>query len=105
VELDVIDRGGRMKVTFFNQAWRARQMVVGSLAVFFGPVSSFRGTVQMVNPTVEVLRGPDEPDTVPSPVAGDADGDGAAGGRIYPVYPLTEKGSLTSARIGRRPAE
>jgi ATP-dependent DNA helicase RecG len=105
VELDVIDRGGRMKVTFFNQAWRARQMVVGSLAVFFGPVSSFRGTVQMVNPTVEVLRGPDEPDTVPSPVAGDADGDGAAGGRIYPVYPLTEKGSLTSARIGRMVGE
>jgi ATP-dependent DNA helicase RecG len=99
VELDVVDRGGRMKITFFNQAWRARQMTVGSLAVFFGPVSSFRGAVQMVNPTVEVLRGPDEPDAAPSPE--DGNGDGAAAGRIYPVYPLTEKGSLTSARIGR----
>ena len=101
VELDVVDRGGRMKVTFFNQAWRARQMAVGSLAVFFGPVSSFRGAVQMVNPTVEVLQGPDEPDAAPTAGAGDGDGDGAAVGRIYPVYPLTEKGSLTSARIGR----
>jgi ATP-dependent DNA helicase RecG len=99
VELDVVDRGGRMKITFFNQAWRARHMTVGSLAVFFGPVSSFRGAVQMVNPTVEVLRGPDEPDAAPSPE--DGNGDGAAAGRIYPVYPLTEKGSLTSARIGR----
>jgi ATP-dependent DNA helicase RecG len=101
VELDVVDRGGRMKVTFFNQAWRARQLAVGSLAVFFGPVSSFRGAVQMVNPTVEVLRGADEPDASPSPGNGDGDGDGAAVGRIYPVYPLTEKASLTSARIGR----
>ena len=105
VELDVVDRGGRMKVTFFNQAWRARQMAVGSLAVFFGPVSSFRGAVQMVNPTVEVLQGPDEPDAAPSSGGrdrgGDGHGDGAAVGRIYSVYPLTEKGSLTSARIGR----
>ena len=46
----------------------------------------------MVNPTVEVLRGADESAT------GD---DGPSPGRIYPVYPLTEKASLTSARIGR----
>jgi ATP-dependent DNA helicase RecG len=92
VELEVVDGGGRMKVTFFNQAWRARQLPVGTLALFFGPVSSFRGAVQIVNPTVEVLRGADE---------SVADEDGPSSGRIYPVYPLTEKASLTSARIGR----
>jgi len=92
VELEVADGGGKLKVTFFNQAWRARQLPVGTLVLCFGPVSSFRGAVQMVNPTVEVLRGADEPVT--------AD-DGPSAGRIYPVYPLTEKASLTSARIGR----
>jgi ATP-dependent DNA helicase RecG len=46
----------------------------------------------MVNPTAEVLRGADES------VTGD---DGPSSGRIYPVYPLTEKAALTSARIGR----
>ena len=60
VELEVADAGGRLKVTFFNQAWRARQLPVGTLALFFGPVTSFRGALQMVNPTVEVLRGADE---------------------------------------------
>jgi len=103
VELDVVDRGGRMKVTFFNQAWRARQMTVGSLAVFFGSVTSFRGAVQMVNPTVEVLQRPD--DIEADPASGDGRGgevgEGASAGRIYSVYPMTEKGSLTSARIGR----
>jgi ATP-dependent DNA helicase RecG len=92
VELEVVDGGGRLKVTFFNQAWRARQLPVGTLGLFFGPVSSFRGALQMVNPTAEVLRGADEPAT--------AD-DGPTTGRIYPVYPLTEKASLTSAQIGR----
>ena len=92
VQLDIVDDGGRMRVVFFNQAWRARQLATGTLALFFGPVSSFRGELQMVSPTVEVLRGADEsasPD------------DGPSSGRIYPVYPLTEKASLTSARIGR----
>ncbi|HEY4928398.1 MAG TPA: ATP-dependent DNA helicase RecG [Acidimicrobiales bacterium] len=92
VELEVVDSGGRIKVTFFNQSWRARQLTVGTLALFFGPVTSYRGALQMVNPTAEVLRGADESTT--------AD-DGPSSGRIYPVYPLTEKAALTSARIGR----
>ncbi len=92
VQLDIVDDGGRMRVVFFNQAWRSRQLPTGTLALFFGPVTSFRGDLQMANPTVEVLRGADESAT--------AD-DGPSGGRIYPVYPLTEKASLTSARIGR----
>ena len=92
VELEVVDSGGRIKVTFFNQTWRARQLPVGTLALFFGPVTSFRGALQMVNPTAEVLRASDESAT---------DDDGPSSGRIYPVYPLTEKASLTSARIGR----
>ena len=46
----------------------------------------------MVNPTVEVLRGSDEAAT---------EDDGPSTGRIYPVYPLSDKADLTSARIGR----
>ncbi len=60
--------------------------------LLFGPVSSFRDALQMVNPTAEVLRGADESAT---------DDDGPSSGRIYPVYPLTDKAALTSARIGR----
>jgi ATP-dependent DNA helicase RecG len=94
VQLEIADRGGRgrMKVVFFNQTWRAKQLPVGTVALFFGPVTSFRDALQMVSPTVEVLRGADEGD--------DEDG-GPASGRVYPVYPLTERAGLTSARIGR----
>jgi ATP-dependent DNA helicase RecG len=105
VELEVADGDGRtrgrVKVVFFNQTWRAKQLPVGTLALFFGPVTSFRGALQMVSPTVEVLRGADEADEA-GEGAGDGAGDvGPASGRIYPVYPLTERAGLTSARIGR----
>jgi len=92
VQLDVADGGGRLRVVFFNQSWRAKQLRVGTSALFFGPVTSYREELQMANPTVEVLRGADE-------VAGDDEG--PASGRVYPVYPLTEKASLTSVRVGR----
>ena len=96
VQLEVADRGGSLTVVFFNQTWRAKQLPVGTLALFFGPVTLYRDRLQMASPTVEVLRGADEG-------AGDGDGgDGAPStGRIYPVYPLTDKARLTSARIGR----
>src|SRR5271156_5076517 len=36
VELEVNDGTGTLKVTFFNQAWRARQLPAGAEALFFG---------------------------------------------------------------------
>lgn len=112
VELDVVDgstgsgglcgpgeaRGARhgLKVVFFNQAWRAKQLPVGTLALFYGSIGSFRDSRQMVNPTVEVLRaGEDTADSEAVPSAG----------RIFSVYPLTEKADLTSNRISRHVAE
>jgi ATP-dependent DNA helicase RecG len=92
VQVELADAGGRIAVVFFNQSWRARQLPVGALVLAFGPVSSYRDRLQMVNPTVEVLRGSDE---------GTPADDGPSSGRIYPVYPLSEKAGLTSARIGR----
>ena len=92
VQVELTDGDGRIAAVFFNQPWRARQLAVGTLVLAFGPVSSYRDRLQMVNPTVEVLRGADEGAT------GD---DGPSSGRIYPVYPLSDRAALTSARIGR----
>ena len=36
VEIDVFDGSGYLKCTFFNQAWRAKQLKEGTEAVFFG---------------------------------------------------------------------
>ena len=41
---------------FFNQAWRAKQLAVGTLAMFYGTVGSYRGVLQLSSPTAEVLR-------------------------------------------------
>ncbi|HUC37526.1 MAG TPA: OB-fold nucleic acid binding domain-containing protein, partial [Acidimicrobiales bacterium] len=36
VELDVDDGTGKLRVVFFNQAWRAKQLPAGTEALFFG---------------------------------------------------------------------
>ncbi|HXA30857.1 MAG TPA: ATP-dependent DNA helicase RecG, partial [Acidimicrobiales bacterium] len=108
VELDVNDGTGGSKVVFFNQTWRAKQLPVGTLALFFGKLGTYRDSRQMVNPTVEVVRAAGGVDDDGDPDAGSgADGgaDGGATGRIYPVYPLSEKAELTSIRITRFVAE
>ncbi len=88
----IADDSGRLEVVFFNQAWRAKQLPVGTLAMFYGKVGSYRGTLQLSSPTAEVLR-----------AAGDEvePGEEERTGRVFPVYPLTEKAKLTSARLGR----
>ncbi len=99
VVIQIADASGRLDVVFFNQAWRAKQLPVGSLALFYGTIGEYRGSLQLNSPTAEVLRAAGDGD-------GDDDDDGAGGsGRVYPVYPLTDKANLTSARIGRYTAE
>ncbi len=90
VVVEIADGTGRLSVVFFNQTWRVRQLPVGTLVLFFGSIGSYRGALQLTNPTAEVLRS-----------AGDEDGggDGGQSGRVYPVYPLSEKANLTSAGI------
>ena len=59
---------------FFNQAWRAKQLPVGTEALFFGKVGSYRGALQLTSPTVEVLAAGDDGEVGDRP-------DGTAGRR------------------------
>ena len=54
-ELRIGDGSGYLRVTFFNQPWRARQLPEGSEAMFFGKVTDYRGQKQMANPEVDLL--------------------------------------------------
>ncbi len=92
VVVGIADDSGQLDVVFFNQAWRAKQLAVGTLAMFYGTVGSYRGVLQLSSPTAEVLQGAGED---PEP------GESERTGRVFPVYPLTDKAQLTSARIGR----
>ena len=85
VNLMVSDGTGRLRVTFFNQPWRAGQLAEGATVVLFGRVESFRGSLQMTSPIVDLI--------------------GDQTGRIVPVYPQSEKARLNSADIARWVAE
>jgi ATP-dependent DNA helicase RecG len=90
VAVTVRDDTGTMEVVFFNQPWRARQLVVGTEAIFWGKVGDYRGVRQMVNPVVDVVAGVDEPVL----------GRQRRTLRILPVYPASAKAGLTSWEIG-----
>jgi ATP-dependent DNA helicase RecG len=83
VELDVGDDTGTLRVTFFNQGWRAKQLPVGSEALFFGKLDIYRGKPQLTNPVVDLV--------------GSA---GSRTGRLVPVYPSSEKSGITSWDLG-----
>ncbi len=70
----VSDGHSSMKLTFFNQHWRVRQLVEGKEAVVYGKLSFFRNERQMSNPIVDLV--------------------GNQTGRIIPVYPQSEKSGL-----------
>jgi ATP-dependent DNA helicase RecG len=89
VVMEISDGSGRLEVVFFNQAWRAKRLPVGTLALFYGPIGSYRGKLQMNSPTADVLRSADD----------DTSEAGEHLGRVYPVYPLTDKANLTSTGI------
>ena len=55
VEIDVFDGSSYLSCSFFNQAWRAKQLAVGTEAVFFGKLDSYRGKRQMANPVVDLI--------------------------------------------------
>jgi len=84
VNVVVGDDTGSLAVVFFNQGWRERQLAPGSLVALHGRVSSFRGRLQMANPTVDVLGDPGER---PRP--------------IVAVYPQSEKIDLPSWVVRR----
>ena len=55
VEVVVTDGRGTLKLTFFNQGWRSRQLTAGMQGLFAGKVGSFRGQAQLVNPQTQLL--------------------------------------------------
>ena len=76
VEVTVADNGGAIKVVFFNQAWRERQLALGVQALFFSKVGEYKGQRQMTNPVVDVIVGP----------SGD-ERDLSRVGRVVAIYP------------------
>jgi ATP-dependent DNA helicase RecG len=80
VEVVVSDGTSLLNVTFFNQAWREKQLSAGTEASFFGKLDVYRGKRQMTNPVVDVIGR-----------AGVAD---EKTGIIVPIYPQSGKAEV-----------
>jgi ATP-dependent DNA helicase RecG len=85
VTVDVSDGTGRLRCTFFNQAWRERQLQPGMTVALFGKLELFNGRRQMTNPVVDLI--------------------GNRTGRIVPIYPQSDKAGLSTWEVGDWVAE
>jgi ATP-dependent DNA helicase RecG len=55
LEVILTDGTGRLSLTFFNQAWRSRDLRPGARGIFAGKVTEFRGTRQLTHPDYELF--------------------------------------------------
>lgn len=81
LEVIVTDGSAKMSLTFFNQAWREKELRVGRQGLFAGKVGVFNSKRQLSHPDYEMV--PDGSD-VDSAVADFA-------GKFLPVYPASSK--------------
>ncbi|QKJ19252.1 ATP-dependent DNA helicase RecG [Microbacterium hominis] len=55
LEVVISDGQGSLSLTFFNQAWRQKDLVPGRRGVFAGKVGEYRGTLQLSHPDYELF--------------------------------------------------
>ncbi|GAB3602131.1 ATP-dependent DNA helicase RecG [Microbacterium aureliae] len=55
LEVVIGDGAGFLSLTFFNQAWRARELTVGRRGIFAGKVGEYRGAAQLTHPDYELF--------------------------------------------------
>lgn len=81
LEVVVTDGTAKLSLTFFNQAWREKELKVGSKGLFAGKVGKFNSKMQLTHPDYELIPDGGDED---SAVAGFA-------GQFIPLYPSTAK--------------
>jgi ATP-dependent DNA helicase RecG len=81
LEVIVTDGSARLSLTFFNQAWREKELRIGRTGMFAGKVGVFNGKRQLSHPDYQLI--PDGED-IDEAVAGFS-------GKFLPVYPSAAK--------------
>lgn len=92
LEVKISDGEGILTLTFFNQAWRAKDLVPGVRGIFAGKVSDYRGALQLAHPDYELF----EADDSAALAAGTAAAQNWAQMPI-PIYPAT--GTVASWQV------
>lgn len=81
LEVVVTDGTSKLSLTFFNQAWRERELKVGRQGLFAGKVGIFNGKRQLSHPDYELIPDGSDVDSAVEEFAG----------KYLPVYSATAK--------------
>lgn len=86
LEVRITDGTGTLTLTFFNQEWRARELLPGRRGIFAGKVSEYRGHLQLQHPEYELF---DNRDDAPGGTQLDEAAAKAWAETPVPIYPAT----------------
>ena len=81
LEVIVTDGSAKMSLTFFNQAWREKDLKVGKQGLFAGKVGVFNGKRQLAHPDYELIADGNDVDAAVESFAG----------KYLPMYPASAK--------------
>ena len=81
LEVVVTDGSANLSLTFFNQAWREKDLKAGRVGLFAGKVGVFKGKRQLSHPDYQLIPDGDDVDAAVAEFAG----------KFLPVYPATAK--------------
>jgi len=81
LEVVVTDGSAKMSLTFFNQAWREKDLRVGRQGLFAGKVGVFNGKRQLAHPDYEMIPDGNDVDSAVAEFAG----------KYLPMYPASAK--------------
>ena len=81
LEVIVTDGSAKLSLTFFNQAWREKDLKVGRVGLFAGKVGVFKGRRQLSHPDYQLIPDGNDVDAAVAEFAG----------KFLPVYPATSK--------------
>ncbi len=89
LEVIVTDGTAKLSLTFFNQAWREKDLKIGRQGLFAGKVGAFNQKRQLTHPDYEMIRDGDDVDGAVDSFAG----------KYLPLYP--SKSKLPSWKIAQ----
>lgn len=89
LEVVVTDGTSKLSLTFFNQAWREKELKVGRQGLFAGKVGVFNGKRQLAHPDYELIADGNDVDAAVESFAG----------KYLPMYPAS--GKLPSWKIAQ----
>jgi ATP-dependent DNA helicase RecG len=81
LEVIVTDGSAKLSLTFFNQAWREKDLKVGKQGLFAGKVGVFNGKRQLAHPDYEMIAYGNDVDAAVEGFAG----------KYLPMYPASAK--------------